>query len=302
MKNPAVSVIMPVYNGASFLKEAIESILKQSIENFELIIINDGSTDGAESIVNSYLSDKLIVFINRSVNKRLVYTLNEGLEKARGKYIARMDADDTCLPDRLETQFNFLENNPLIHLVGSSYLVFNENGIKRQVNHPLKSVELAYRCISNTFFCHPSVMFRSELIKSIGYYENVEAEDFRFFSKIAFHYPCVNIPTALVYYREHDANRSLIFKNELNLSLEETTIINVNRYFSKPLFQSLYTDYRLMRNKSVNQYLYCFFLDIFVIFKICKQYKESNYYVEGASLLIKIIKANYQKVFHKIRK
>lgn len=302
MENPAISVIMPVYNGASFLKEAIESILKQSIGNFELIIINDGSTDGTESIVNSFLSDKRIVFINRPVNKRLVYTLNEGLGKARGKYIARMDADDICFPERLEKQFNFLEDNPLIYLIGSSYLVFNENGVKRQVNHPLRSVELAYRCISNTFFCHPSVMFRTGLIKSIGCYENVEAEDFRFFSKIAFHYPCANISTALVYYREHYSNRSVTFKNELYSSVEETTILNVNKYFSKPLFQNLYANYRLDKDKRVSQYLYCFFLDIFVVFKICRHYKEPIYFLEGASLLMRIINANIKKLIHKIRK
>ena len=110
MSKPLVSVLMAVYNGEKYLLEAIESILNQTYTNFEFLIINDGSTDSTEEIILSY-SDQRIRYIKNEQNLKLIASLNKGLDLAKGKYIARMDADDISLPDRLEKQVNFLERN-----------------------------------------------------------------------------------------------------------------------------------------------------------------------------------------------
>ena len=108
---PRISVIMAVYNGGSFLKPAIESILRQSESRFEFLIIDDGSQDGSAAIIESF-KDPRIRLIRNAANRGLAASLNAGLEVARGTYIARLDADDIALPDRLALQLDFLERNP----------------------------------------------------------------------------------------------------------------------------------------------------------------------------------------------
>ena len=120
---------MPVYNAEKYLVESIESILNQSLKNFEFIIINDGSKDKSLGIIKKYAKkDKRIILLNNSRNLGLQKTLNKGLEVARGKYVARMDADDISLPKRLEIQFNYMEDHLEIFLVGSSAIVIDGNG------------------------------------------------------------------------------------------------------------------------------------------------------------------------------
>ena len=96
---PKVSVLLPVYNAEKYLQEAIDSILRQTFTDFELLLINDGSTDGSEEVIRQYHDDR-IVYIKNDGNKGLIYTLNRGIEAAKGTYIARMDADDVSLPER----------------------------------------------------------------------------------------------------------------------------------------------------------------------------------------------------------
>jgi len=297
-----ISVIMPVYNAEKFLAEAIESILKQSFNNFEFIIINDGSTDASEFIIKKFLSDNRIVFINRQDNKKLVYTLNEGIKKSSGRYIARMDADDISFSERLEKQFLFLEENKNIQLIGTSYISFNKTGINQIHTHPKSPVEIAYRFVSNTYFCHPSVMFRSELLKEFGNYDNVEAEDFKFFSKIVSKYPCANIMSPLLYYREHDNNRSVTHKKELEFSVENNTRNNISIYFKSSKLQTIYYEYRLHINRNSKQILFSFILDIFVIFKICLKYRRVKYYLQGMYLIMKLLKNNSIMGVNKIKR
>ena len=100
MNKPLVSVLMPVYNAGSYLDDAINSVLNQSYTNFELIIVNDGSTDNTEEIINKYKNEKVQYFVNPS-NIKLIKTLNKGVDLCTGKYIARMDADDICLDQNI---------------------------------------------------------------------------------------------------------------------------------------------------------------------------------------------------------
>ena len=123
MKPIAVSVIMPVYNAEAFLSQAIDSILGQTFSDFEFIIINDGSTDRSKEIINSY-PDKCIVYLENEINKGLVFTLNRAIAAANGEYIARMDSDDICLPERLDTQKKFLDQHVDIALAASPVIFY----------------------------------------------------------------------------------------------------------------------------------------------------------------------------------
>lgn len=298
-----ISVIMPVYNSEKYISEAIESILNQTFKNFELIIINDGSTDSSNQIIKSYLTiDSRINYINREINKGLPYTLNEGLLKVKGRYVARMDADDISLPDRIESQFNFFESNKEIYLIGTSYIVFNSNGIMKTVSHPTNPIELAYKCISNTYFCHPSIMFRSEILRNGLKYESVEAEDFKFISEIIRIYPCSNIKKPLLRYREHNLNRSFTVKKELFNSIKSTTEENINILFKNRKNRLIYKQYRLNENKTIFQYLFCFILDIYIIMKIFFRYNKFKYFGYSITLLINILTSNIRRLIIKITK
>src|SRR5215218_8009066 len=107
---PQVSVILPVYNGEAYLQEAVDSILAQTFTDFELLIINDGSTDDSERIIDSY-KDSRVKHLKNEQNRGLIFSLNRGVEAAKGAYIARMDADDVALPERLEKQMQYLKQN-----------------------------------------------------------------------------------------------------------------------------------------------------------------------------------------------
>src|ERR1017187_7276972 len=127
MKNnsPYITVLMPVYNAAPFLREAIDSILNQTFKNFELLIINDGSTDNCEEIILTY-KDPRIRYIKNETNIKLISTLNKGIKLSKGKYIVRMDADDISFPDRIEKQVNYMETNPAIALCGTWFSSFGD--------------------------------------------------------------------------------------------------------------------------------------------------------------------------------
>src|SRR5580698_9685158 len=111
INNPKVTVLMPVYNGEKYIKEALESILQQTFIDFEFLIINDGSTDNSVSIIKSF-NDNRIRLIHNEKNSGLVYSLNKGIGLSNGEYIARMDCDDVSIPERLEKQVGFLNSNP----------------------------------------------------------------------------------------------------------------------------------------------------------------------------------------------
>jgi glycosyltransferase involved in cell wall biosynthesis len=186
--NPTISVVMSVYNAEHYLKDAIESVLQQTYGNFEFIIINDGSSDGSLKIIQDYkLKDHRIVLINRE-NRGLIASLNEGLSIAKGKYIARMDADDICIPSRLEKQLIFLENNPEFGVVGSRAVSIDGDGkVIRKLNPPkmdflIKSMLLFGNCI-----IHPSVMINRKNLSNELYYssEFLHAEDYELWSRVS---------------------------------------------------------------------------------------------------------------------
>jgi glycosyltransferase involved in cell wall biosynthesis len=122
---PRVSVVMPTYNDALYLRDAIDSILNQTFTDFEFIIVNDGSADDTERIILSY-EDKRIRYLKNEVNAGNTVARNKGMEAARGRYIAIMDSDDVSVPDRLETQYKYMERHPGIGILGGAKIFFDE--------------------------------------------------------------------------------------------------------------------------------------------------------------------------------
>src|ERR1700681_1475187 len=136
VKTPLVSVVLPVYNGERYLTQSINSILFQTYSNWELIIINDGSSDNTENLILNY-PDKRIKYISNDGNKGIIYSLNKGLEKAKGEFIARLDADDVALPFRIEKQVEFLTENTDYAMCGSYFQTIDSNGkILKNVTFP----------------------------------------------------------------------------------------------------------------------------------------------------------------------
>lgn len=199
MKKPLVSVVLPVYNGDKYIKRAVDSILNQTYENFELIVINDGSKDGTLDILKSFeKKDKRVKVVSRE-NKGLIYTLNEGFSLAKGTYLARQDDDDFSYPCRLEKQVEFMESNSKYAMCGTAYNVVDED-----FKHLRKYyLPVSYSSIkSNLFdscFGHGTVMIRKSMIEDMEWYRKdvLHVEDYDFFIRIAKKYPVYNLPDFL---------------------------------------------------------------------------------------------------------
>ena len=220
-ESPIVTVLMPVYNAEDFVHGAIESILNQTYTEFELLIINDGSTDGTEKIINSF-QDSRIRHIKNEQNLRLIATLNKGLKLAEGKYIARMDADDTSFPDRLQEQVDFMEANPEVGVCGTWYEAFgSKNSI---VRYPTDHNAIKYMSLYQCPFCHPTVMFRTSIIadNKIEFDSDYpHAEDYELWGRMAKVCRLANLPKVLLKYRLHEANISKLENG--------TQVLNSNR-------------------------------------------------------------------------
>lgn len=205
---PLISVAMPVYNGEQHLAEAIDSILVQSFTNFELIIIDDGSTDSSIKILKAYEKlDTRIRLITRE-NRNLATTLNNIIDLASGKWLARMDQDDIALPQRIERQLVWLEKTDAD--ICGSWVQFFGTSDKRILKHAQSDeaikVELLFCCA----FAHPSVMMKTELVKNLRYDKAWEkCEDYDLWARAACAgWKMTNIPEVLLMYRLHPAQIS----------------------------------------------------------------------------------------------
>lgn len=176
---PVVSVVMCVYNGERFIKEAVDSILNQKFGDFEFIIVNDGSTDRTEEILLS-IHDSRIVYVKNIVNLRLIKSLNKGVELAKGRFIARMDADDISLPDRLGKQLEIFKLHPSVDIVNASSYILSENGgrYREQKSATFTPTTESIRFLIHlqNFICHPAVMVKTELLKNYKYMDDESTE------------------------------------------------------------------------------------------------------------------------------
>jgi glycosyltransferase involved in cell wall biosynthesis len=208
---PLVSVLMPVYNGEEYLNIAIDSILNQTFTNFEFLIINDGSTDNTDNIILSY-TDQRIRYIKNEQNLKLIATLNKGILLAKGKYIARMDADDISLPQRLEKQINFLENNPQIGLCGT-FMKTLGNTKDYTIGYEVNSDNIKFRLLFDTHFPHPAAVLRKSVLQEFKLEyeaEFIHVEDYVLWNRMAEHTELAIIPEVLVIKREHENQISVV--------------------------------------------------------------------------------------------
>lgn len=218
--SPLVTVLMPVFNGGADLPLAIESILNQTYPHFELLMIDDGSTDQSAQLIASY-QDARIRFLQNSKNMGLVATLNRGIDAARGKYIARMDADDVSLPTRLATQAALLESNA--GDIGGSFfeVISKEGNYVRTLSAPL-TMEGVVACLANTVpFAHGSVMMRTAFLQEhqLRYRQEADAEDFDLWVRIfEAGGKFVNSDQVLYQYRDYGSSLSKIKGSEMELS------------------------------------------------------------------------------------
>jgi glycosyltransferase involved in cell wall biosynthesis len=207
---PPVSVLMSVYNGEQFLAEAVESILHQTYRDFEFIIVNDGSTDGTSSILEAYHDERIVLLQQQHAG--LTKALNAGLSMARGAYIARMDADDISLPERLERQIAFLQDNPAVGLISSHFYIIDREGKHISLcRPPAENEALQNALLTANQFCHGAAVFRSDCLKAAGTYREffTFAQDFDLWLRIAEKYQCGNLSFPLYKWREDSRSLSL---------------------------------------------------------------------------------------------
>ena len=229
---PKVTVLMPVYNGEKYLREAIDSILNQTFTDFEFLIIDDGSTDNSLEIINSY-QDHRIRLIQNFTNQGLAYCLNWGILFSRSNYIARMDCDDISLSKRLEIQVDFLDNNPDIGIVGSHFILMTKENKKSYIKTvPITDLEIRCRCLFESPFGHPTVIFCREIFLkySLNYDTELNAiEDYQLWTKILDYTKGANIAIPLVYYRLHNQSISHKYKDEQTKNHVLISFINIKK-------------------------------------------------------------------------
>jgi len=195
-----VTVLMPAYNVEKYIREAIDSVLNQRFDGFELLIINDGSTDSTEEIIRGYGDPRIVLISQR--NQGVSAALNTGLAHAKGKYIARFDADDVCYPDRLQNQYDFMEQQRGYVLVGSDADYMDREGgyLYRYRNIGHTNEEISERIFSYCPFVHSTVFYRRDIVRSLGGY-NVKAhtfEDWLLWTQLIKKGKCLNFETPLI--------------------------------------------------------------------------------------------------------
>lgn len=202
---PKVSVLMSVYNDQKYLGEAVRSILSQTLTDFEFIIFDDGSTDGSSKILDDFAASDCRIKIIHQANIGLTKTLGKGIELAEGEYVARMDADDIAMPERLMKQVKYLDDDPQVVLVSSFAKVIDGPGNEIGEHRPATTHE---RIRKLSFFsgqlCHPAAMFRKQEVLSLGGYDEDMryAQDADLWFRVMKKYRVANIPEYLLKWRK----------------------------------------------------------------------------------------------------
>lgn len=235
---PLISVIMSVYNGETYLAEAVESVINQTFANFELIVINDCSSDSTGSILAELSSkDSRIKVHTNEVNLRLPASLNKAISLCQGKYVARMDADDICLPDRLEKQYQFMEEHPDVALSSCRFMTV-KNGVYasggaggRCDNDALRAMLL----VANPIL-HPGVIAKAEVMKQLCYDETLTCtEDLELWTRIVMANLKIQIlPECLMIYRLHDKQIT-----STTLDRQHTEVLKIQETYYRSLLAEM---------------------------------------------------------------
>lgn len=262
MSIPEISVIMSVYNGETYLKEAIESVINQTFKNWEFIIINDCSTDSTAEILSEFASkDERIKVHPNEVNLKLPKSLNKAISLSQGKYIARMDADDICLPDRFCKQYKFMEENSDVALSSCQFMTV-KNGVYmsggaggRCDNDALRAMLL----VGNPIL-HPGVIARAEVMKELNYDTTLTCtEDLELWTRMAMGNLKMEIlPECLMIYRLHDKQIT-----STTLERQHTEVLKIQDKFYGTLLKEMDNEMRAFyingiyfrENADINKFL-----------------------------------------------
>jgi glycosyltransferase involved in cell wall biosynthesis len=235
---PLVSVLMPCYNSADFLHEAIDSVLNQTYRNFEFIIIDDGSSDQTPAIIEHYARlDSRIRFFKNDINRKLIYSLNMGVQLAVGEYIMRMDADDISHPQRLEKQLHFMIEHPDTDICSAGYSYINLSGHEVQRSFPKTSLPKAlfFQSFFSTPLTHAVILAKTGVLKNNAYDPDfIHSEDFELFSRLlAAHYRLRNLNEILYYVRINPKSVSYRFERVQTETHTRISKRNILNYFNK---------------------------------------------------------------------
>ena len=252
MKEPLISVLLCTYNDEKYIYKAVKSILDQTFEDFEFIIINDGSTDRTLEILKQF-DDKRIILIDKP-NTGLTDSLNLGVSKAKSNWIARMDGDDISIKTRFEEQIKYIKED--VAVIGTQCKFIDEEGNQiAKVSLPLTHDEILKKGTSfSTMFIHPSVLINKELLlKSGGYDEYINsAEDLDLWLKLSHYGKLVNIDSVLLKYRKHQNQISITKRKEQLLYATISILKNKNKNYGNFSKKEYFT----LRNVIENNYIF----------------------------------------------
>jgi len=222
-QSPRVSVVMSVYNGEKYLREAVESILNQTFTDFELVVIDDCSVDGTAAILDSY-TNAHIKRIKNAKNIGPAGSRNRGIAVAQGEYIAIMDGDDISLPERLMVQVDFLDMHPYIGVLGAGMEIVDADGNRngRTWMHPETSNLVHWTLFFHNSMVHSTVMMRRGLLVQVGCYQDPYAEDYDLWCRLSQITKLYNLPLILLRYRQH--KNQLTGVNKLEIPVSDVSI------------------------------------------------------------------------------
>jgi glycosyltransferase involved in cell wall biosynthesis len=215
--DPKVTVLMPVYDTEKYLGEAIESILNQTYRDFEFIIISEDSSDITRALLDRYRNQDARMEVYHQERQGLIASLNKGCELANGEYIARMDADDISMPERLERQMSFMDQHPHVGVCGSWAEIIDDNG--NTIGNfcpPVSTALIRWNLIFNCSIAHPAAIFRREPVKELGFYHKdcLHCEDYDLWVRAFNHFEFGNIPEFLLKLRKHSQNVTFVCSPE----------------------------------------------------------------------------------------
>lgn len=270
-----ITVFIALYNSEKYIKQTLESILNQTFTNFEIVIINDASTDNSVNIIESF-NEARIRLIHNETNKGISYNRQKGIEEAKGKYIAILDSDDIAMPNRLEKQFLFLENNPDIALCGTNANFIDENN--NIINHihaiNFDSELIKVMLLFANQFINSSVLLRKDIAIRIGGYNKQIGEDYDLFVRIAEKYKTANLDEKLVSYRMHAISDSRIKKDLYTIAEKEILAyqyskLDINNRLEYIPFLLFHKNNKMIKVKDISYFFY-------TLFKNNEQFKIYN--------------------------
>lgn len=247
---------MPVYNCERYISEAMDSVLNQTYSHFELLVIDDCSTDKTLEIIESYTDCRIVVVRNKR-NCGIISCLNESLKIARGSFIARMDGDDVCERSRLEKQLNFLLENPEVGMVGcNGYLVDKYGETIDIIEKPLDHDSIEFEMLFGCQFIHPAILIRSEIIKKLKYDpEMIHAEDYELWFRVIDQTKVANLSQHLIKIRRHGENTT----HKITQKIYDTNMKIFKIFFNAVNLDVTYED--LFIHCSLVLYYWSFYLD-----------------------------------------